>query len=76
MPAAFALSVVMSAVSTAITMSMTRFSVLFVPSFIFYLLSSFLFTTDSTDFTDSSRPVIKFLSIFHRFRDGGDKGND
>ena len=33
MPAAFALSVVMSAVSTAITMSMTRFSVLFVLSF-------------------------------------------
>ena len=31
-PAAFALSVVMSAVSTAITMSMTRFSVLFVAS--------------------------------------------
>ena len=32
MPAAFALSVVMSAVSTAITMSMMRFSVLFVAS--------------------------------------------
>ena len=33
MPAAFALSVVMSAVSTAITMSMMRFSVLLVLSF-------------------------------------------
>ncbi len=32
-PAAFALSVVMSAVSTAMMMSMTRFSVLFVLSF-------------------------------------------
>ena len=46
MPAAFALSVVMSAVSTAITMSMMRFSVLFVLSVIsssFLLVVSFEF---------------------------------
>ena len=45
-PAAFALSVVMSAVSTAITMSMMRFSVLFVLSVIsssFLLVVSFEF---------------------------------
>ena len=46
MPAAFALSVVTSAVSTAITMSMTRFSVLLVLSVIsssFLLVVSFEF---------------------------------
>ena len=42
-PAAFALRVVMSAVSTAITISTTRFSVLFVLSVIINLLSLILY---------------------------------